>query len=346
MTASEDFILGLPKAELHVHMEGTVTARQKWDMAKRNGVELPFDSYEHLLAEQDYTADNPADVLKKFLDLYYGNHVVFRTEQDYRDVMYEYLRRCHEGNVRYAELFFGPQGHLALGMPLETLIEGLRAGIEDGYRDFGVEAKLLLTMNRGRSAESGLETVKSLVPYKDLVVGIGMGGYEPGNPPVKMQEAFDFARSEGWKITCHCDVDQADSVKHIWQCLNDIKVDRIDHGFNVMDDPKLVEAVIEREIYLTSCPTWWNEGGNPYRMERLRGMYDAGLPLTLNSDDPGMMASGMLHELLPRVAETCQFTEAEMAKLAKNSFSAAWIDADKRARFHAEVDGWLAASAA
>lgn len=345
MTVTDTFLLGLPKAELHVHIEGTVTPRQKWDLARRNGVVLPYADYEELLAAHDYSASSPGEVLRKFLDLYYANHVVFRTEADYRDVMYGYLRRCAEGNIRYAEIFFGAQGHLALGIPLETLMEGLRAGMIEGLRDFGVEAKLLLTMNRGRSAESGLATVKSMVPYQDIVIGIGMGGFEPGNPPVKMKDAFDFARAEGWHLTCHCDVDQDNSVEHIWQCLDILQVQRIDHGFNSIDDPRLVEAMREREIWLTCCPTWWTEGGDPYGLQRLRGLYDAGLGVTLNSDDPGMMASGMLHELLPRTAQACSFTRAEMGQLMRNAFSAAWITPGQRAIRHAEIDAYLASAA-
>lgn len=344
MTASDAFLAGLPKAELHVHLEGTLTPRHKWDLARRNGVALPYADYEEFLAAHEYSAEDPGGVLKKFLDLYYANHVVFRTEQDYRDVMYEYLRRCAEGNIRYAEIFFGAQGHVALGIPLEMLMEGFRAGMQEGKRDFGVEAQLLLAINRGRDAESGLATVKSLVNYKDIVAGIGMGGYEPGNPPVKMKDAFAFARSEGWPLTCHCDVDQADSVKHIWQALDVLGVDRIDHGFNAVEDPRLVETLIERDIALTCCPTWWEGGDDPYGLHRLRGIYDSGLKMTLNSDDPGMMASGMLHELLPRTVRECGFTPAEMAQISKNAFSASWIDAAKRDAWCAEVDTHLAAN--
>jgi len=257
--------------------------------------------------------------------------------------MFQHLRRCAEGNIRYSEIFFGAQGHVALGIPLEMLMEGMRAGVEEGAEAFGVEAKLLLTINRGRSAESGLETVKSLVPYQDIVVGIGMGGYEPGNPPIKMRDAFDFARSEGWHLTCHCDVDRKNSVQHIWQCLEVLKVERIDHGFNTLDDPKLVETFKERDIYLTPCPTWWSGSQDPYRIPRIRDMFDAGLNITLNSDDPGMMSSGMLHELLPRAVKECGFTTREMGKIMQNAFNAGWMPTDRRDAYLREVMDYVAA---
>ena len=136
MPLPKAFSVGLPKAELHCHIEGTVTPKQKWDLARRNNVRLPYDTYEELLAAHEYSADNPTEILRKFLDLYYANHVVFKSEQDYRDIMFEHLRRCASGNVRYTEIFFGAQGHLALGIPLEVLMNGLRAGIEEAEREF------------------------------------------------------------------------------------------------------------------------------------------------------------------------------------------------------------------
>ena len=338
------FSVGVPKAELHCHIEGTVTPKQKWDLAQRNNVRLPYDTYEELLAAHEYSADNPTEILRKFLDLYYANHVVFKTEQDYRDIMFEHLRRCASGNVRYSEIFFGAQGHLALGIPLEVLMNGLRAGIEEGEREFGVKARLLLSINRGRSAESGLETVKLMTSYQDIVIGIGMGGLEVGNPPVKMKDAFDFAKAQGWRLTCHCDVDQQNSVEHIRQCVEVLGVDRIDHGMNVIDDPRLVEACIERNICLTVCPTWWAGGSDPYRIARVRELYDAGLKVTLNSDDPGMMSSGMLHELLPRVVDECGFTATEVGQLMRNAFDGAWLSHEQRTSYHHEVDNYLAAA--
>ncbi len=340
---SEAFLHGLPKAELHVHIEGTVTPRQRWDLAKRNSIELPFSTFEELVAAHEYAAESPGEVLRRFLELYYANHVVFKTEQDYRDVMYEHLRRCAEGNIRYAEIYFGAQAHLALGVPLPVLMGGLRAGIEEGERDFGVAAGLILSINRGHSAESGFETVRSMVPYQDIVVGIGMGGLEPGNPPEKHKDAFAFARAEGWHVTCHCDVDQEDAVKHMWQCLDVLKVDRIDHGINALDDAALIDALNTRDIYLTPCPTWWPGSNDPYRLARIRQMYDAGLNITLNSDDPGMMTSGMLHELLPRVTRECAFTHEEIGHLMANAFKGAWLPDAQRAGYLRQLEAHLAA---
>ncbi len=337
---SNAFLRGLPKAELHVHIEGTLTPKQKWDLAKRNRIDLPFSSFDALVAAHEYAAKSPGEVLRRFLELYYANHVVFKTEQDYRDVMYEHIRRCSEGNIRYCEIYFGAQAHLALGIPLRLLMGGLRAGIEEGNRDFGVSAKLILSINRGHDAESGFETVRSMMPYQDIVVGIGMGGFEPGNPPVKHKDAFAFAKAEGWHLTCHCDVDQEDAVQHMWQCLDVLKVDRIDHGINALDDATLIEALNTRNVYLTPCPTWWPGSNDPYRLGRIRQMYDAGLNITLNSDDPGMMASGMLHELLPRVTRECSFTCQETVELMANAFKGAWLPEARRADFLNELHAY------
>ena len=245
MSEPASFISGMPKAELHLHIEGTLEPELKFELAARNGLALPYGSVEEMRAAYDFNS------LASFLTIYYEGMNVLVTEQDFYDLAIAYFRKAHSQNVVYAEIFFDPQGHTSRGIAFENVIKGLRRAQEDAEATFGMRTQLIMCFLRDLSAESAMETLEQSLPYGDWIVGVGLDSDERGNPPVKFKEVFARARNEGFRLTMHCDVDQENSVGHIWQCLDEIKVERIDHGVNALEDPGLIKEINKRELGLT-----------------------------------------------------------------------------------------------
>src|SRR5581483_7738054 len=202
----------MPKAELHLHLEGTLEPELKLALAARNGIELPYRSVEEVRAAYDF------DDLASFLAVYYEGMSVLRTEQDFYDLAAAYLRKAHEQNVVYAEMFFDPQAHTTRGVPFDTVIRGIHRAQEDARSWLGLRTQLIMCFLRDLSAESARRTLEESLGYRDWIVGVGLDSDERGNPPVKFKDVFERARAEGFRLTMHCDVDQEDSVGHIWQC--------------------------------------------------------------------------------------------------------------------------------
>jgi len=240
-----DFILSIPKAELHLHIEGTLEPELKFDLARRNGLELPYASVAQMRAAYDF------DDLPSFLAQYYEGMSVLRGEQDFYDLAMAYFTRVAAQNLVYVELFFDPQAHTSRGVGFDTVITGLRRAQQDAGARFGIRSGLIMCFLRDLSAESAAETLQQAAPYRDWIVGVGLDSDESGNPPIKFREVFAAARAQGYRLTMHCDVDQQDSVAHIWQCLDEIGVDRIDHGVNALEDEALTDEIVRRGLGLT-----------------------------------------------------------------------------------------------
>ena len=340
-SAHEAFIKGLPKAELHLHIEGTLTPARRLRLAKQNGIRLPHETEAAIIAAQDFGGATPADTLRNFLAFYYEGLKVLLTEQDFHDVALDYLRTCRDDNVRYAEISFDPQPHLARGVAFGAVIEGLRAGITAAGA-LGVEAQLIMCINRDLSVASALAMLDAARPWRDRIAGFGLDSLEEGNPPAKFETVYARARAEGYRLTAHCDVDQKDAVAHIRDCLELLKVERIDHGINCLEDEHLLATLIERGICLTACPTWRLSDPAPRRVERIRTMFERGLKVTLNSDDPGLFTSGTLGHMLPPVAAAGGFCEDELAQLMINAFEGAWLPRARREAYCVEVREYLA----
>ena len=340
--ALQAFISGLPKAELHVHIEGTMTPAQRWSLAQRNGIELPHAGIAEMQAAQTYEAPDAPTYLRKFLAMYGEGMSVLRTRQDFFDIMLEHLRRCRDDNVRYAEIMFDPQPHIERGVPFAVFFAGLDAGRRAGREKFGVESNFILSINRDRSLDTAFAAMDAAAPYRQRIVGFGIDSIEEGNPPAKFKPLYDRARAEGYRLTAHCDVDQVDAVAHIWECLEILQVERIDHGINAIEDAGLVEVLEQRGICMTPCPTWRPIDQAPRRVDRIRIMYDLGLKVTLNTDDPGLFESGTLGTLLPPVAAAGGFTARDLAQMMTNAFEGAWLPAERRRSYVAEVSDYLA----
>lgn len=328
------FIQGMPKAELHVHVEGTLEPEMRLRLAERNGVELPYSSAEELAASYGYQD------LSSFLALYFSGMDVLRTEQDFYDLTYAYLRRVGEQNVVYTEMHFDPQAHTSRGIAFDTVIRGIRRAQEEAQGELGIGSQLILGILRDMSVESAMEALTESLPYKDWIVGVGLDSDEKGNPPVKFQDVFEQARAEGYKLTMHCDHLQENSMEHIRQCLDVIGVDRIDHGYHVLDDEELIEDVRRRQVCLTFCTTSNPSSPAPRRAAELKAALDLGLNVTVNTDDPAYMRSYYMSDVLLNTQQAVGLSREQVVELARNAFGSAWIGEGERDGYLAAVGGY------
>ncbi|MEV4287310.1 adenosine deaminase [Nonomuraea bangladeshensis] len=334
----KDFIAGLPKCELHLHIEGTLEPELKFELAARNGLALPYASAEEMRAAYSF------DSLPSFLTVYYEGMRVLRTEPDFYDLAMAYLRKAAAQNVRYAEIFFDPQAHTGRGVPFDVVIRGLRRALMDAEARLGVRAQLIMCFLRDFQAEYAMATLLESLPYKEWIAGVGLDSDEKGNPPAKFAEVYARARAEGYLLTMHCDVDQDDAVEHIRQAIEDIGVDRIDHGVNILEDQRLVELVLARGMGLTCCPISNGFVTDSMKAEGIRKLMDLGVRVTVNSDDPAYF-DGYVQENLIALQEALQLSEEELAGLERNAFEVTWLPRPVKDAYLAEVDAYLASRA-
>ncbi|MFB7665483.1 adenosine deaminase [Kitasatospora sp. NPDC056138] len=321
----------IPKAELHLHIEGTLEPELAFALAERNGVTLPFADVEQLRAAYRF------DDLQSFLDLYYRLMDVLHTAQDFTDLADAYLARARAQGVRHAEIFFDPQAHAARGVPIDTVVTGLTAALERSEAGYGITTRLILCFLRDQSAESALATLESALPYLDRITAVGLDSAEVGNPPSKFTAVYDRARALGLRAVAHAG--EEGPAEYVREALDLLKVERIDHGLRAMEDPELVERLVRERIPLTLCPF------SNVRLRcidtladhPLRRMLDAGLVATVNSDDPAYFG-GYVDLNLTEVAAVLGLTEQQVRTLARNSFEASFLDGPTRARYLAEVD--------
>ncbi|NUP00726.1 MAG: adenosine deaminase [Nonomuraea sp.] len=329
-----DFIAGLPKCELHLHIEGTLEPELKFDLAGRNGIALPYASVEEMRAAYSF------DDLPSFLKVYYEGMRVLRTEPDFYDLAMAYLRKAAAQNVRYAEIFFDPQAHTSRGVPFDVVIRGLRRALIDADRELGVRAQLIMCFLRDFQAEYAMATLLESLPYKEWIVGVGLDSDEKGNPPAKFAAVYERARQEGYLLTMHCDVDQDNSIEHIRQAVEEIGVDRIDHGVNILEDQRLVDLVLARGIGLTCCPISNGYVTDSMKSEGIRKLMELGVRVTVNSDDPAYFA-GYVAENLAALQAELQLTQEELAQLERNAFEITWLPRHLKDVYLAEVDAYL-----
>ena len=334
-TDMEDFIRGMPKAELHVHVEGTLEPEMRVRLAERNGIELPYQTAEELAASYEYRD------LQSFLALYFSGMDVLWTEQDFYDLTYAYLQRVRAQNVVYTEMHFDPQAHTSRGIAFDTVIKGIRRAQEDAQQQLDIRSQLILGILRDMSVESAMEALMGSLRFRDWIVGVGLDSDEKSNPPVKFREVFERARAEGYKLTMHCDHLQENSVAHIRQCLDVIGVDRIDHGYHVLDDEELIEDVRQRQVCLTFCTTSNPSSPAPRRAAELKRALALGLNVTANTDDPAYMRSYYMSEVLANTQQAVGLTREQMAQLARNAFGSAWIGEEERDGCLAAVEGYV-----
>lgn len=341
MERMQGFLAGMPKAELHLHIEGTIPPRMVLELAARNGIDIPYASEAELLAAQDY--GQPA--LDNFLRYHYVCTSVLRTGRDVAELADDFFRTCRRENIRHVELSFDPQQHLDRGIAFGELIEALDGARRRAEAADGISSVLIMCMNRERSAESAMEMLDLAEGYRDRIAGVGLDSFETGNPPVKFRDFYRRAAAEGYRLTAHCDCNIENSVQHIHQCIHDLGVERIDHGLHCLDDEALYRAIRERGIALTMCPTWRPSDTEPRRLEGLRRMLDLDLLVSINTDDPEEFASRYLTNTLAGVARAGGFSQAEMVRFMRNAFVTAWAPEDRKAALLEEFDAYVAAHA-
>jgi adenosine deaminase len=331
----ESFIHELPKCELHVHIEGTLEPELKFRLAARNQIALPFKDAAEMRASYAFHD------LPSFLGLYYSGMEVLLTAADFYDLAIAYLTKARAQNVLYAEIFFDPQAHTSRGVSFDTVIRGLRRAQIDAEQQLGVRSQLILCFLRDWSAEYAMATLLESLPYKEWIVGVGLDSDEKNNPPSKFAKVFARARDEGYLLTMHCDVNQEDSVAHIWECVDLIGVSRIDHGVNALEDPALCKVLTERQLGLTVCPISNAFVTDGPQTDVIGRMLKLGMRVTVNSDDPAYFA-GYIEENFALVQERLGLGPEDLATLTRNAFEAAWLPRPIKDRYLAMVDAHVA----
>lgn len=329
------FIEGIPKAELHLHLEGTLEPELKFLLAERNNLALPYASVEEMKAAYDF------DDLPSFLAMYYEGMSVLLNEEDFFDLAYSYFQKAHSQHVVYAEVFFDPQAHTSRGVEFGTVIRGIRRAQQQASEALGLQTQLIMCFLRDMSADSAQATLEAADEYRDWIVGVGLDSDEKDNPPNKFAAVFAAARRRGYQVTVHCDVDQEDSIANLWQCLNDIGVDRIDHGVNSLEDPDLVSEIRQRGLGLTVCPISNSYVTDGLKADEIRHMLELGLPVCINSDDPAYFP-GYMTENLAAVSEAAELSQSHIVQLVRNAFEISWLDERERGRYLQQLDDYLA----
>ncbi|MHA3886848.1 adenosine deaminase [Stutzerimonas degradans] len=310
-----EWLNNLPKAELHLHLEGSLEPELLFRLAERNKISLPWKDVDTL--RQAYAFNN----LQEFLDLYYRGADVLRTEQDFYDLTWAYLQKCEEQDVVHTEPFFDPQTHTDRGVPFEAVLNGISAALADGRELLGISSGLILSFLRHLPEEAAFKTLEQALPYRNAFFAVGLDSSEVGHPPSKFQRVFDKARAEGLLTVAHAG--EEGPPEYIWQALDLLKVSRIDHGVRAAEDPKLIARLIEEQIPLTVCPlsnTKLKVFGD-MRQHNILDLLEQGVKVTVNSDDPAYFG-GYVTENFMALHESLGMTEEQARRLAQNSLDA------------------------
>ncbi|MGA0838955.1 MAG: adenosine deaminase [Pseudomonadales bacterium] len=334
-----DILDQLPKAELHVHLEGTLEPELALTLAARNGITLPWTDPEAL--RQAYSFND----LPSFLAVYYAGMTVLQTEQDFYDLAMAYFRKAAEENIVYVEPFFDPQAHTRRGISFDVVIRGFLRAQADARTQLGIESHLIMCFLRDESAASAAEHLELATPWLDQLIGVGLDSDEAGNPPRKFTEVFARARERGLKLTMHCDLNQTDSPLHIRECLDLIGVERIDHGINALDDPSLVPDIVQRKLALTVCPVSNRFVVGNLTAAEIRTLMDQGVCVTINSDDPAYFGA-YLTQNLKALRDEAGFEQTRVLRLARNAFEGSWLEPARLSHYLQRFDDYVAAASA
>jgi adenosine deaminase len=327
MNNMEQLIREIPKAELHLHIEGSLEPDLLFELARRNNLKLKYQSVEEL--KQAYSYGN----LQDFLDIYYAGAVALIEECDFYDLTLTYLRKATEQNIVHTEIFFDPQTHTGRGIPFETVISGILRGLEDGKRETGITSRLIMCFLRHLDESSAFETLEKALPYKNQIVAVGLDSSEKGHPPSKFRRVFEKALGEGFLTVAHAG--EEGPAEYIREALDLLKVSRIDHGYAAINDPELLNRLITEKIALTMCPLS-NQMLKvyPYLTQHpLKKMLDMGVMVTVNSDDPAYFG-GYVNDNFLSIARAVDLTREDIVRLAVNSFEASFLNQE-------EKQGWI-----
>jgi adenosine deaminase len=325
------FVRALPKAELHLHIEGTLEPEMMFDLAARNGIDLPFANVEEVRAAYEFSD------LQSFLDIYYRGAAVLVTEQDFFDLMYAYLGRAAADGVRRAEIFFDPQTHTERGIDFSVFMGGFTRAIDAASEEWGISAGLIMCFLRHLPGEAALETWSEAAPYANLMIGVGLDSSEVGNPPEWFAEAYQLAREAGLHAVAHAG--EEGPPAYISGALDSLGSERIDHGVRSAEDPNLVERLVAEQIPLTMCPLSNVKLRVFDRLEdhNLKDLLDRGVRVTVNSDDPAYFGGYVLDNYVA-IADALNLSREELIALARNSIEATFLSVDEKAALLADLE--------
>lgn len=331
MTQLHKFIKSLPKAELHLHIEGSLEPEQMFELARRNRISLPYLTVDEIRNAYAFTN------LQEFLDLYYAGMSVLQTQEDFYDLTYAYLKRVHADNCRHVEIFFDPQGHTERGVAFPDVIEGILKALDQGEADFGITSHLILSFLRHLSEEDAFETLALAEPYYDRLLGVGLDSSEMGHPPSKFERVFAKSSSLGLKLFAHAG--EEGPPEYVYEALDILKVDRIDHGNRSLEDTALVNRLVNEVMTLTVCPLSNLKlcVVDDLKNHPLKTMLDLGLAVTVNSDDPSYFG-GYLNDNYIRTADALALSKGDIVKLVKNGFAGAYMSEARKCEILEEID--------
>ena len=335
----EDFIRGMPKVELHLHIEGSLEPELLFDLGERNNVPLRFNSVDEVRAAYDFTD------LQSFLDIYYEGASVLLKEQDFYDMTWAYLLRAHADNVRHTEIFFDPQTHTDRGVPFETVVEGIHQALMAAESELGMSTRLIMCFLRHLSAEAAMTTLEQALPFKDRIVAVGLDSSERGHPPSKFADVFLRAREEGFLTVAHAG--EEGPPAYIREALDLLSVERIDHGVRCLEDPDLVARLRSEAMPLTVCPL----SNVKLRVfdtmadHNLGALLELGLAATVNSDDPAYFGGYMTDNFLA-VHSALELSREQYVTLTENAIAASFVDDERKAALLTELHAYASSVAA
>ena len=334
MTAAE-LAAAIPKAELHIHIEGSLEPELIFALAQRNGLSLPYASVESL--REAYAFTN----LQSFLDIYYAGASVLLQEADFHDMAWAYFLHAKADNVVHAELFFDPQTHTARGVPMATVIQGLASACARAQAELGISAELILCFLRHLSEEDAFATLEAALPFREHFIGVGLDSSEVGHPPSKFSRVFSRCRELGLRVVAHAG--EEGPPAYIWEAMNDLQTERIDHGVRSLEDPVLVAELARRRTPLTVCPLSNLKlcVVNDLRDHPMKRLLDAGLCAMVNSDDPAYFG-GYMNANFVQTVQALDLSREDVITLARNSFEASFVSDARRAELMALLDSAIA----
>jgi len=330
----QNFIQNLPKAELHLHIEGTFEPELLFEIAQRNKISIPYKTVEELRKAYQF------DCLQDFLDIYYQGASALQTEQDFYDLTFAYLQKCHIQNVRHAEIMFDPQTHTDRGIAFETVINGISRACEDAQKQFGITSFLIMSYLRHLSEEDCFKTLEQSIPFKHKIKAVGLDSSEKGNPPSKFQRVFEASAKEGYIPLAHAG--EEGPAEYVWEALDLLKIKRIDHGNNALQDAELVKEIIKRDMALTVCPL----SNKALKVQPdltqhpLKKMMDLGLKVTVNSDDPAYFG-GQVNKNYEEIQKALNLSKQDLYTIAKNSFEYSLLDVEMKSKYLAELNAYF-----
>lgn len=335
-TDLKKIIQGIPKAELHLHIEGSFEPELMFEIAKRNKIPLAYDAIEDL--KKAYKFNN----LQEFLDIYYIGAQVLLTEQDFFDLTWAYLTKVHSQNVVHVEIFFDPQTHTDRGVAFDVVINGIHSALEKAQQELHISYRLIMSYLRHLSENAAFETLKASLPYKNWIDGVGLDSSEMGNPPSKFAKVFKASAEQGYKLVAHAG--EEGPADYIWEALDILNVERIDHGNRCLDDKALIQRLLDANMALTLCPLSNVALKVIQKMEEhpVAKMLDKGILATIHSDDPAYFG-GYMNENYYETAKALQLTHTQLQQLASNGFEASWLSSEEKEKYIAQVNQYFKA---